>query len=105
MTDEPPANAADFVDDDGPRFRYRREPSGLIRVIGEVDMATAEALKPVMLAGDSDVELDLSEVTFMDSSGVKLLLLASQRRSIRVVAVSPNVKRLLDLLGLADRFC
>lgn len=94
------------ADDDPtiPPFEYHRNPDGTIMITGEIDMATAESMRPVLLASTDPVSLDLSNVTFMDSAGVKLLLLAKRRRPVHIVATSPAVQRVLDVLGLADAF-
>lgn len=64
-----------------------------------------EALQRALDAGAAVVLLDLSEVTFMDSTGVTRLLLA--RRSARaagghlaLIAPSRPVKRLLSITGV-----
>jgi anti-sigma B factor antagonist len=85
-----------------PPFRYRRDSDGRILVTGDIDMASAAAFKPVLLASTDSIELDLSGVTFMDSAGVTVLLQARKVRPVRIVATSPQVARLLELLGLAE---
>lgn len=51
------------------------------------------------------VVLDLGEVTFIDSSGVAILVrLANHFASVRVGRVSPVVRRIIEVLGLADSF-
>lgn len=79
---------------------------------GEIDVSTASQLHHhVDLALDTgcDVELDYSGVTFIDSIGVSSLLIPRQRadareRSIRLVATSAPVDRVLELCGLAQHF-
>lgn len=73
-----------------------------------VDAHTVDALVAQLeqLDGDSDVRVDCSAVTFMDSSGLRALLAAHNRLagsggSVRVVDASPFVRRLLDVAGLA----
>jgi stage II sporulation protein AA (anti-sigma F factor antagonist) len=82
----------------------------VIRVEGEVDLANAEELAGALRAGgDGDaagVLLDLSEVPFMDSTGLKVILIASRDLGQPLVVVSgigSAVRRLLDLAGVADR--
>jgi anti-sigma B factor antagonist len=46
-----------------------------IKLIGEVDLATAPQLREALAElGTSEAVLDLSELTFMDSSGLGVLL-------------------------------
>jgi len=79
-------------------------------VRGEVDLATAPELRRQMTdrlahASTSTLHLDLSGVSFMDSSGL-LVLLGAQRRArllggdVVLTRTSPQVARLLDLAGV-----
>jgi anti-sigma B factor antagonist len=82
---------------------------GVVTVVvaGEIDLDTAPAVRDEVLRhlqGGATVHLDLGEVTFMDSSGLHLLL-ATRRRAaevgadLRLVRVSPRVQRLIVLTG------
>lgn len=84
-----------------------------VRVVvrGEIDLATEEPLvaevDAVMGASDDVVVLlDLEQVAFIDSSGVRALLLLRRAHGDRVVlgARSSAVQRVLDIAGLADMF-
>jgi anti-sigma B factor antagonist len=87
-------------------------PDGVtvIRAAGEVDMHSADVLAAALRsAGESEaaVILDLIGVPFMDSSGLKVLMVAVNRMGARLVlAMSPGspVGRLLELSGVEDRF-
>lgn len=50
-----------------------------LAVQGEIDMATAPALKESLRRHDGDLVIDLSGVEFMDSTGVVALMQARQR--------------------------
>ena len=67
-------------------------------------MATVIDFEPPLIDCDEPIELDLSGVTFIDSSGVNALLHARQLRSVRIVASSNAVDRVLHTLGLSDHF-
>jgi len=82
-----------------------------VRVTGEVDLATAtelrQRLNAVIAAGTGDVDLDLSDVTFLDSSGVSVLLAARHalhdtRHQLTVRNPSKPVLRVLELSGVLD---
>jgi anti-anti-sigma factor len=83
-------------------------PTGtsVIRVAGEVDLATAprleEAISTVQPA--SHLVIDLLDCTFLDSSGVRLLASAGRAASeggrVRLVAVDPGVLRVLEISGI-----
>ena len=82
----------------------------LIRVEGEVDLANAEelgsALRTRAAEEGSAVVLDLRGVPFMDSTGLKVVLIASRDLAgpLAVIAGAGSaVARLLDLAGVADR--
>jgi anti-anti-sigma factor len=70
-------------------------------------MATAEtlrdALDPVVQA-NGQLVLDVGEITFIDSSGLRALLHLSQQMNgsapLVLSQVSPSVRRLLDVVGL-----
>lgn len=78
----------------------------LIRVCGDVDMDSAPSLSTVLeplLA--RRVELDLANVTFIDSSGVNALLSHYERCRAaggRLVVLQPSraVRQVLQLLGV-----
>lgn len=95
-----------------PAFAIERQDDGggvLVRVTGGVDMATVAAfehgLAEAFASSSGDVRLDLSEVTFFGSEGVRALIAAqgapaAAGRSVQVVAASPIARRVLEITGL-----
>jgi len=83
------------------------EEARLVRVVGEVDISTvAELRRQVRTAcqGQRPVLLDLAEVGFMDSSGLQVLLEASDGAITSdspffIVRPSSAVQRLMDATG------
>ncbi len=82
----------------------------VVSVRGELDLATADRLwtelEP-LLAPQTVVVLDATEITFLDSSGLRVLLQASNRATtggaaFRLVAPQHAVQRVLDLAGTGD---
>lgn len=80
-----------------------------IEVEGEVDLATVEdleqAIESVHAGRDEGVVVDLTGSSFMDSTGLKALVMAHRRFSAEgrpfAIAVSGGpVSRLLDLSGV-----
>jgi anti-anti-sigma factor len=82
--------------------------------VGEIDLATVgivdERLARVRAAGGRSVVLDLGRVTFLDSSGLRMLVVwakAARREAFGFqIALAPQdgvVRRVLELTGLADR--
>lgn len=81
----------------------------VLALSGEIDVLAAPAVAaelPALLDGPDAVVLDLSEVTFFDSSGVRLVdqvARACDARSVPWRIVSPpgsSNRRLLDLVGM-----
>ena len=77
-----------------------------ITPIGELDMSTAGKLDDAVRAAEATdakrIVIDLSEVTFMDSTGLKLLLEAGARaransNRLRLVRGSRRVQRVFEL--------
>ena len=91
----------------GPMFGAR-ERDGVIRVRGELDVATAGALEKLLLRPREPgevVRLDLSELGFMDSTGLRVLLRAQQAAErggweVVLTGASVPVQRLFDLSGV-----
>ena len=76
----------------------------LVQPQGEVDVLTAPQLSAALLGcsdGHRRLVCDLSEVTFMDSTGLRALIEARRRDPVRFVlaGTSPQVERLLELTG------
>jgi anti-anti-sigma factor len=78
-------------------------------VSGELDAFSAPDLKSVVGAASSaEVALDLSAVTFIDSSGLAMIVeshqrLAAEGRRLVITRRSDIVQRLFDLTGVASR--
>ena len=86
-----------------------RDGSTLLRVSGEVDLATAGTLEDALTgAAGAAVVVDLTEVPFMDSTGLNALV--NGRRAIQdaggsialVVTPQSPVARLLEITGMDD---
>ena len=82
-----------------------------VEVCGEVDLqsegAFVEEVDALARARDSAaILLDLAEVDFIDSSGVRALVRVRRRHGerLRLVAVSAPVQRVLDIAGLMASF-
>jgi anti-anti-sigma factor len=86
-------------------------PSSIV-VSGEIDAHSAPALAERLnccSAVDVDIVVDMSAVTFMDSSGLRVLIDVHQRTAdaphgLVLRAPSASVVRLLEVAGLADHF-
>jgi anti-sigma B factor antagonist len=97
-------------------LQVHEEPFGeahLIAASGEIDQVSsrllADALRRATLDGDGRVVLDLSETSFIDSSGISALLnglrrLTRQRRRLVVVCPPGPPRRVFEVLGLVGTF-
>jgi anti-anti-sigma factor len=82
--------------------------SYVLHVRGEMDLATAhildESLKPI--AGNGrHIILDMSELRYIDGSGLRFLFSALQRsrangKKVLVAGASPVIRRLMEIVNL-----
>ncbi len=86
-------------------------PDHVMVVHGDIDIAGGPVLERAILTHEREhsIVIDLGDVLFIDSSGLRSLLGASRRartRGAEVVlrAVGPEVKRLLEITGTAGEF-
>jgi len=109
--------------DDGPRLYVEVErcppatdgdsPTGVVRAHGEVDMGTVDELRdcldPSLWTGCAGVLLDLSEVRFMDSTGLSTLVVADREfgaegiRFAIATELRSQIEGLLEMTGLRKR--
>lgn len=90
--------------------RRPHEEGLVIAASGEIDRSTAprlsDALRRAAVEGSGPITLDLCEVTFMDSSGVSVLLNAVRRlgrlgRRMSLVCPRGELLRMFQLSGLS----
>jgi anti-sigma B factor antagonist len=92
-----------------------REDDSLVQVIvnGDIEMMTIKSFKQKLFEIgqniDKDIDIDLSNVDYIDSSGVGVLisLLKLQKKkgkSLNISKVSPKVQNVLKLSSLSDVF-
>ena len=91
------------------------QPGQTILVLhGELDMATESQLRDVAMAqlgvsGLAKLGLDLADITFLDSSGISVLVDLRNHANDRgidleILAVSQRAARILTIVGLAEAF-
>ena len=91
------------------------EDSGavVITVSGELDLATAprlrEACTKAVQSGAETVRIDVGGLTFLDSSGLSVLVethreLEARHASLVLHQVGERTRRVLDVAGLGDFF-
>jgi anti-anti-sigma factor len=84
----------------------------LVSIWGEVDLHTARQLERVLddatRAGDRDVLVEFSRESFIDSTGLYVLIQTAQRlqaagRSLRVTTENPHTQSIIQTIGLEEK--
>jgi len=93
-------------------MEIKKEQNGSVLKIllsGRLDAVTAPELDKVVqndLAGITDLTLDFSELVYVASAGLRVLLLAQKRMkkqgSMKLIHVSKDVKDVFDMTGFID---
>lgn len=107
MSATPSADIPQFEIDSGPG----PEDVYLVRVAGEVDMSHEEELRgelrAAVAADAKGIVVDLTECEFIDSSGVRALLLSREAQHpedgaehLAVAAASEQILRILAVMGV-----
>ena len=81
----------------------------VVRLAGELDMESAQEVRKTieeLLDKEGRFALDLGDVTFIDSSGLHLLIDAADRLDgagpLTLLSVPPRVLRVMEIVGLSD---
>lgn len=78
---------------------------------GEVDLATADVLEreisDLLKRGSDRVVIDLRGVTFIDSTGIRTLIMAHRQaqragQAVSIILGGPAIRRPLELTGVLD---
>lgn len=84
----------------------------VVRISGEVDMATAPRLnttfEAIIESGASRVLVELENVSFLDSSGIRSLLLARKHleeigATLVIDGMSDSIRHVLEIAGVLDQ--
>ncbi|SFO91548.1 stage II sporulation protein AA (anti-sigma F factor antagonist) [Amycolatopsis arida] len=94
------------------RITSTGEVSVVLTVSGEVDLATAgevtDAIEAALRApGTESVEVNLTEVSFLDSSGLRALVAGQKRaeeagKRLVVSDPQPQVRKVMEITGLSE---
>jgi anti-anti-sigma factor len=84
-------------------------PTGgtVLKVRGELDLATAPQVERLLDDDAPPLVVDLSECSFVDSSGLRVLVAAARRSDesgarLAVVTDEPAILRVLEITALAE---
>jgi anti-sigma B factor antagonist len=84
-----------------------------VHLLGELDMSTAPQLRDELLRltsnGAREVTVDLSDLQFMDSTGLSVLITGLKRLrekggDMALRSPTPGTRRVLEITGLTDIF-
>ena len=89
---------------------HKHGPWTVVHPTGEIDVATAGEFRETLLDAfkrASLVAIDFTEVTFMDSSGISVIVAGLKRTqdhggSLVLVGLAEPVRRPLDLTGVSE---
>ena len=86
------------------------ERGAVVRVRGELDVATSPELEAVLdrEATGQHVVLDLSACAFLDSSAIRVVLAGAERArgaggTFSIVAADSGVRRVLEIAGIEEK--
>ena len=85
---------------------------GMVHVVtvrGEIDLLSAPELRQALDRIPGDITVDLSEVRFMGSSAIHVLVAAHKRaesteRRFMLRSLQPNQQKVIDICGLTEMF-
>ncbi|HEY1829594.1 MAG TPA: STAS domain-containing protein [Acidimicrobiales bacterium] len=86
--------------------------AAVVKLVGELDLASSERLfeefRQVIDSGATTLVCDVSELAFVDSTGLSMFLMALKRMdanggSFALRDPTPQVRRILDVAGILSR--
>lgn len=87
----------------------KNENSAVIRVSGRLDTVTAPEFESVLkteLDGIDTLTLDLAELEYISSAGLRTLLVAkkmmSERKGLSVINANETVREIFDITGFSE---
>jgi stage II sporulation protein AA (anti-sigma F factor antagonist) len=88
-------------------FEVRASGEGVVSLVGELDLAEADAFLEWVGANVDrrrEVVLDCSALTFLDSSGIRAILMLASRTPASVVirCPTPAVQKVLEIAGVDE---
>jgi anti-sigma B factor antagonist len=115
MNSEAPADSADEAGEVGEVVRFdvvKHDDATVVHVVGEIDTLTAPVLRAQLdehIPAVPLLVLDLSDVTFLGSAGLAVLVAAkdaadAREHTLRLVCGSRIVTRALEATGLLTLF-
>jgi anti-anti-sigma factor len=101
-----PKEASSMPSSQHSRLTIHDAADGVVHLVGEIDAATAPKLDRCLQHDPRIRVLDMTQVTFLDSSGLKVLAIANRSREasdrITLRAASAAVRRVVNIAGMAE---
>jgi anti-sigma B factor antagonist len=94
----------------GPTFRMSSQPTSTVVLEGDLDLAAIKTFKRAMrpaIQHGGPVTIDASQLMFMDSTGIRLLIDAADRLKpngcLIIHGLNDRIRRVIELTGIRDR--
>jgi anti-anti-sigma factor len=90
-------------------LEVQADTDGSLRLSGEFDISSVDTFRlavETLADPDREVVLELTKLTFIDSSGIRAILTMAQEIGTNGVVLrnaQPNVRRVLELIGIEGR--
>lgn len=103
---------AELDDTDAPRLTFdvvaNSDRSALIKISGELDLGTVPeleaAVEPILTSTPDRLVVDVSGMTFADSSAIALWVRWANRiRHVELLDPPPLIRQIIARMGLAER--
>jgi anti-anti-sigma factor len=83
-------------------FQVQNGEPGTLHLFGDLDLAAYEGLAEALNATSGPITLDVAGVSFMDSTGLRVVLQRLQAGPVTIQSPTRQVARLLELSGLSE---
>jgi anti-anti-sigma factor len=96
------------MSDDRPLFTVQSDSNGGLRLQGELDSATVARLLEAFADKDGvrDITVDVSDLTFIDSTGLHAIVELAQSRepdgTVTVTGVTPYLAKLFEIVHVDE---
>jgi anti-anti-sigma factor len=90
-------------------LEVQADADGTLRLSGEFDMSSIETFRMAVETSadpEQEIVLELKDLTFLDSSGIRAILTMAQEIGTKGVLLrnpQPNVRRVIELIGIEGR--
>jgi anti-anti-sigma factor len=84
---------------------HHRDHEWFVRLVGDLDVASAPYLQHVLEDVDGDVTVDCAALDFIDARGLGTFVeLSNHVHRVTLVNINPLMRRVLNITGLSTTF-